>query len=291
MHTTDPKQCGQKYLDFYTRINGLKSAKFQPISIFMLLSNYYNIENLGGLENLINKAEIKVTTKDIKQYLAEQAKNDIFMPSVNLSSRFLRKNDRVSVTQAHPSKCSQSILAATQKTKSKQKSFYHFDGVAKAYYRHNVTYIKNTKVRATKLLNIAMYIAIGRADLIEQDLKELDIQLDESGNVLNADLKRLLLPLVWNLDALHEKVAEANNLENYVGRSNNIPMFDPANTKETQGDNHVISNFLFFVPWSPNQLENYQMSVSSSKQSIESSNLPEGPSLKISCFMQLFLLN
>ena len=88
MHTTDPKQCGQKYLDFYTRINGLKSAKFQPISIFMLLSNYYNIENLGGLENLINKAEIKVTTKDIKQYLAEQAKNDIFMPSVNLSSRF-----------------------------------------------------------------------------------------------------------------------------------------------------------------------------------------------------------
>ena len=131
-----------------------------------------------------------------------------------------------------------------------------------AYYKHNASYIKNTKARAHRLLKIIINIIIGNVGNIEDELKELDIQLNESGKISNADLKRLLLPLVWNIDALLEKVAEANNLENYVGRSNDIPISSPADTQELQGATPEESNSLFFVPWSQNQLEKYQKAAS-----------------------------
>ena len=47
-------------------------------------------------------------------------------------------------------------------------------------------------------------------------LTELDIVLDENGNVLKSDIVRLITPTIYNINDLNEKLAKANDLSTYL---------------------------------------------------------------------------
>lgn len=66
------------------------------------------------------------------------------------------------------------------------------------------------------LLNIIE--KIGNRDIIsiQNLITELDIQLDENGNISKEDIIRLITPTVYNIEKLNEKVAKANDLSTYL---------------------------------------------------------------------------
>ena len=70
--------------------------------------------------------------------------------------------------------------------------------------------------KALLLLNIIEKIGNRDCRSIQNLLLDLDIKLDEKGNILKEDIIRLITPTVYNINELKEKVTQANNLSTYL---------------------------------------------------------------------------
>lgn len=90
---------------------------------------------------------------------------------------------------------------------------YQFEPYTLKYFNKYIEIIKR------KLLTLLDIIEkIGNKDVapIQDYLTELDVVLDETGNVSKEDIIRLLTPTYYNFMALREKVEKANDLSTYL---------------------------------------------------------------------------
>lgn len=89
---------------------------------------------------------------------------------------------------------------------------YGFDFFTLDYFHKYSNIVRN---KAKKILDIIEKIVNKDASIIEL-LVELDIQLDENGNISKEDIIRLIPPFIHNYNSLVEKINTANNLETYL---------------------------------------------------------------------------
>lgn len=89
---------------------------------------------------------------------------------------------------------------------------YGFDPYTLDYFHNYSNIVRN---KAKKILDIIEKI-VNKDFSIVDILTELDIQLDENGNISKEDIIRLISPFINNYNLLVEKINTANNLETYL---------------------------------------------------------------------------
>ena len=90
---------------------------------------------------------------------------------------------------------------------------YEFEPYTLKYFNR---YIKIVKNKLLTLLDIIEKIKNKDTSSIQDLMIELDIVLDESGNISKEDIIRLLEPIIYNFSDLNKKVEEANELSTYL---------------------------------------------------------------------------
>lgn len=90
---------------------------------------------------------------------------------------------------------------------------YGFDSYTLDYFHKYSNIVRN---KANKILDIIEKIVNKDYSTIVDLLIELDIKLDENGNITKEDIIRLITPFVHNYNSLVEKINTANNLETYL---------------------------------------------------------------------------
>lgn len=90
---------------------------------------------------------------------------------------------------------------------------YCFEPYTLEYFNRYTAIVRN-KVN----ILLSLIEKIGNKDIqpIHELLTELDIVLDENGNVLKSDIVRLITPTIYNINDLNEKLAKANDLSTYL---------------------------------------------------------------------------
>ena len=164
-----------------------------------------------GLEQIksgVSNAVVKVTEEDIKKFLDEkfseedpELKERIENPKPRSEKRVIEwtKEDIKEDTQRFVDE-----LSANR---------YCFNSYTLEYFKRYTTIVRN---KALQLINIIESIGTKQADNIKGLLGELDINLDESGNIKVVDIDRLVTPTIQNIEDLNEKISIANNLETYL---------------------------------------------------------------------------
>lgn len=90
---------------------------------------------------------------------------------------------------------------------------YQFEPYTLEYFNRYTAIVRN---KALQLLNIIELIGTRQSSSIQKLLMELDIQLDENGNITKEDIIRLITPTIQNISRLNEKVSKANDLSTYL---------------------------------------------------------------------------
>lgn len=90
---------------------------------------------------------------------------------------------------------------------------YSFDPYTLNYFKE---YIEIVKRKTLLLINIID--KIGRKDIVDikDVIYDLDISLNENGDISKEDISRLIFPMVYNIQRLNTKVEEANDLDTYL---------------------------------------------------------------------------
>lgn len=147
-------------------------------------------------------------------------------------------------------------------------SRYAFTPYSLEYFKK---YAKILKSKLLLLLTIIEAISNKKSDSILEQLNDLDINLDSNGDILKEDIARLILPTIYNLNALESLVNEGNKVETYLefklsklnlykrGISTNL--YPPSSIQEKNiFGNHDLGN----VPLSKNQKNELNNSLSKS---------------------------
>lgn len=90
---------------------------------------------------------------------------------------------------------------------------YYFDPYTLEYFNRYSNIVRN---KALLLLNLIEKIGNKDTMSIQDLITELDIQLNENGNISKEDIIRLITPTVYNIVELNDKVSKANDLSTYL---------------------------------------------------------------------------
>ena len=103
--------------------------------------------------------------------------------------------------------------------------------------------------KALQLLNIIEQIGNRQSITIKDTLLELDIQLDENGNIKREDIIRLIKPTIHNIEELVEKTNKANNPSTYLTfkMSNHFLYRDNCFEEDLYPAMSIIVNDLFWI--------------------------------------------
>ena len=103
--------------------------------------------------------------------------------------------------------------------------------------------------KALQLLNIIEQIGNRQSITIKDTLLELDIQLDENGNIKREDIIRLIKPTIHNIKELVKKTNKANDPSTYLTfkMSNYFLYRDGCFEEDLYPDMSIIINGLFWI--------------------------------------------
>ncbi len=164
----------------------------------------------------INSNRISVTEEQIVEYLNNEfEKNDL-----ELKQRIEKRNLERAEKKNDSSKNDSSIFKRINEKEAAQEfvdnlsaSRYSFTPYTLKYYRKYTLILSN---RLVTLLGIIEKISLKRGEEIEEQLYDLDIILDDKGNISKSDIIRLIVPTIYNFNTLNEKTKEANDLSTYL---------------------------------------------------------------------------
>ena len=136
--------------------------------------------NISDLKKYVGEQKINITPKEIKTYLDQ---------------RFKEENKKTK-----------------QRMETNKFNCVDHDTI-KEYFNRYASIVKN---KATILLNIIEKIGNKDTISITDELSNLDINLNEDGNILKSDMIRLIEPAIYNIEELKQKVEKANDVEAYL---------------------------------------------------------------------------
>lgn len=184
---------------------------YEPRVLVTILEDILG-KDIETIKTELSKLKIVVTTEQIKEYLdnkfeeeepevKERLENP--KPSKPLSDKI--EFNKISIEDIEES----SQRFGDQLTAAR----YGFDSYTLNYFNKYSNIVRN---KSKKILDIIEKIVNKDYSTIADLIIELDIQLDENGNISKEDIIRLIPPFVHNYNSLVEKVNTANNLETYL---------------------------------------------------------------------------
>ncbi len=194
-------------LDFEPYFESTDTQYYNPKYIITILENILG-SKLDDIKNGINSTQVTVSKEQITEYLEKTfEREDPELKKRIESPKPKRKKNIVEWTD-------EDIKASSQEfADSLSAGRYYFEPYTLEYFKRYSNIVRNKA-----LLLISIIEKIGNRDCMSiQDLmSELDVQLDENGNVLREDIIRLITPTVYNISELNEKVTKANDLSTYL---------------------------------------------------------------------------
>ncbi len=194
-------------LDFEPYFKSTNTQYYDSKYIITILENILG-NRLDDIKNWINSTQVVVSKEQITEYLEKTFEKE----NPELKKR---------IESPKPKRCENTFGWTTEDIKASLKEFadnlskgrYYFEPYTLEYFKRYSNIVRNKA-----LLLVSIIEKIGNRDCISiQDLmSELDIQLDENGNILREDIIRLITPTVYNINKLNEKVTKANDLSTYL---------------------------------------------------------------------------
>lgn len=175
--------------------------------IITILENILG-NRLDNIKNEINDTQIVVSKEEITKYLEKTFEEENPKLKKRIESPKSKKNGNIVEWTNEEIK-----ISSQEFIDSLIAQRYYFEPDTLEYFKKYSNIVRN---KALLLLNIIE--KIGNRDFlsIQNLIKELDIQLDENGNILKEDIIRLIIPTVYNISELNEKVTKANDLSTYL---------------------------------------------------------------------------
>lgn len=180
---------------------------YEPKIIITILEDILG-KDLNTIKSDIEELKITINKEQIVDFLDKTFEEEEPEVKARLENPKPRKrsNNIVEWTE-------QDIQESTQQFGDKLTAArYGFDSFTLDYFHKYSNIVRN---KAKKILDIIEKIVNKDSSIIEL-LVELDIKLDENGNISKEDIIRLIPPFIHNYNELFEKVNNANNLETYL---------------------------------------------------------------------------
>lgn len=125
-------------------------------------------------------------------------------------------------------------------------------------------YVNILKFKIDKLFDIIKSIGTKTTEGINDILDDLDIILDDNGNILGSDIVRLVDTIIYNINTLSEKIRTANNFNTYLScklsedKIYKIGLYEGEiyPSKKLQIKNFPFCHISGYVPLTKNQMEN-----------------------------------
>ncbi len=194
-------------LDFEQYFKDVDTKYYEPKYIITILENVLG-NKLAAIRNEINNTQIVVSKEQIIEYLEK---------------KFAEKNPELKKRIESPTpKSKENVIGWTRENVNISSQYiydilsakrYQFEPYSLEYFKRYSDIVRN---KALLLLNIIEKIGNNDGTSIQDLLSEFDIQLAENGDILKEDIIRLIIPTVYNINALNEKVTKANDLSTYL---------------------------------------------------------------------------
>lgn len=182
--------------------------KYYDASILVSILEKNLGKSLYEIKNDVNNAKISVTRDEIEEFLERTFQEE----NPGLKERIEKPKPRYN--KPFDEWAEQDIKDSSQRFIDKiSAGRYHFESYTLEYFNRYTTIVRN---KALKLLNIIERIGTRQSITIQDLLVELDIQLDENGNITREDIIRLIKPTIQNVGELDEKITKANDLSTYL---------------------------------------------------------------------------
>lgn len=176
----------------------------------------------------VNNKQITVTRRQIENYLERrfaeeepELKERISKP-INRRSKYIANFDEQNIQVLEALEFKDTITALK----------YQFEPYTLEYFDKYTTIVRN---KINLLLDIINKIIIKDTTSIQETLTDLDIMLDQNGDILRDDIIRLIIPIIYNMNELDAKVSQGNNLETYL----NYKMSESALARDGISENEL----------------------------------------------------
>lgn len=191
--------------------NSNENHFFNPELMIKIIEETFN-SDINSLKNKAMQATVFLTSQQIKKYL-----NELFeQENPKVKERISKKNEATTDDNTYnfDERNIKDIEEATEDfMDSLTAKDYEFYPYTLEYFKKYISIIKS---KTFFLLNIIENIIKKETIATPIILEELDIVLDENGDISREDIIRLVEPTIYNITVLNEKVMEANNLKTYV---------------------------------------------------------------------------
>lgn len=164
-------------------------------------------KKLDEIKKEVKNAKVSVTKEEITEFLEKRFEEDPKLKKRIESSRPKRSNNIGKWTDEDIENASQEFgdeLSAGR---------YYFEPYTLKYFNK---YSNIVRKKALQLLNIIEKIGNKNVSSAQDFIVDLDIQIDEKGNIKKEDIIRLITPTVYNIKVLNEKILKANDLSTYL---------------------------------------------------------------------------
>lgn len=191
-------------------------SKYYAPSVLVSILEQFLGKSLSEIKTDVNSALVSVTSDEIKKFLEEKFREED--PELKERIEFLKARVKQS---SKPTQVTSDNLFASEEIEDLFQVFadnikaqrYYLEPYALEYFSR---YIAIVRKKALLLLSVIEQIVTGQTIPIQGLLADLDIQLDEHGNITKEDIIRLIAPAIQNIIELNEKVVEANALSTYL---------------------------------------------------------------------------
>lgn len=194
--------------DIKKYIGDKKDEYLDPFILVTILEDVTSI-SFSEQKDFIEAAEVTIKEEDIKQFLDECFERE---------NPELRRRMQESKQQKSPvnlgKMTKEDIEASADKFVDElEASKYMFSPDTLNYFKN---YIDILKPKCLLLFDIIEKIANKEIESIKEQLVDLDIRLDEVGNISSEDVTRLARPTVYNFCLLSSNVRAANEVSTYL---------------------------------------------------------------------------
>lgn len=194
-------------LNFETYFESTNNQYYDSKYIITILENILG-NKLDDIRNEINNTRVIVFNEQIIEYLERKFEEENPELKKRIEKPKVKRNKNiVEWTEEDIEASSQEFIDNISASR------YCFEPYTLEYFKRYSNIVRN---KALLLLTIIEKIGNKDSMSIQDLILELDIQLDETGNISRNDIIRLITPTVYNISELNEKVIKANDLTTYL---------------------------------------------------------------------------
>lgn len=189
-----------------------------PNIISILVTDGLKDTTFYEMINIINSATIEITEDDVKMYLKNNMNKNHpgLIEELEILKNMYENIDFYCMSETEEKK----LLDLNIKIKEYEAkiSKYKYNPFSYKYFKIYIVILKRKLMSLIEIYNNLLMINEKKEVPSEFFLKlnELDITIDESGNILYSDIRRIVDTIIYNFNDLCEMLEKANDINTYL---------------------------------------------------------------------------